>query len=66
MSPFDALKYEFGTLHNLAKLLGMKESAIYQWTGKKRVPLKHLKRIEELSQGRLTPEVLRPDLFVKQ
>ena len=65
MSPFDALKYEFGTLYNLANLLGMKETAVYRWTNNNRIPLKHLKKIEELSQGRLTPQVLRPDLFVK-
>jgi DNA-binding transcriptional regulator YdaS (Cro superfamily) len=65
MSPFDALKYEFGTLSNLAVKLGMNESAVYQWVGKRRVPIKHLKKIEELSQGRLKPETLRPDLFIK-
>lgn len=65
MSPFDALKIEFGTLSQLASLLRMKETAIYQWVKRNQIPIKHLKRIEELSQGRLTAELLRPDLFGK-
>lgn len=63
MSPFDALRYEFGTLAKLAKLLYLKDSAIYQWVKKNQIPLKHIKTIEQLSEGRLTPQILRPDLF---
>jgi DNA-binding transcriptional regulator YdaS (Cro superfamily) len=65
MSPFDALKIEFGTLTQLASLLRMKETALYQWTKRGQIPIKHVKKIEQLSQGRLTAEMLRPDLFGK-
>jgi DNA-binding transcriptional regulator YdaS (Cro superfamily) len=65
MSPFDALKIEFGTLTQLASLLRMKETALYQWVKRGQIPIKHVKRIEQLSQGRLTAEMLRPDLFGK-
>jgi DNA-binding transcriptional regulator YdaS (Cro superfamily) len=63
MNPFDALKIEFGTLTQLASLLHMKETALYQWVKRGQIPIKHVKKIEMLSQGRLTAEVLRPDLF---
>jgi DNA-binding transcriptional regulator YdaS (Cro superfamily) len=63
MNPFDALKIEFGTLTQLASLLRMKETALYQWVKRGQIPIKHVKKIELLSQGRLTAEVLRPDLF---
>jgi len=63
MSPFEALKYEFGTLSQLASLLRMKETALYQWVKRGQIPIKHVKKIEDLSQGRLTAQILRPDLF---
>ena len=60
MNPIDALKIEFGSLSNLASLLGMSNVTVYKW---EKVPHKHVRKIEELSEGRLTAQMLRPDLF---
>ena len=58
------LKTEFGSLYRLAQLLGLRETAIYQWKARcKGIPIKHLRKIVELSEGRLTREMLRPDIF---
>ena len=62
MNPIDALKIEFGSMSNLATILGISSVAIYNW---KKVPHKHVKKICELSEGRVTAEMLRPDLFGK-
>lgn len=65
MDIFLELKTEFGTLYKLAILLGIRETAIYQWKSRTNIPIKHVRRIEELSNGRITREMLRPDIFVK-
>ena len=59
------LKTEFGSLYRLAQLLGLRETAIYQWKARTNIPIKHIRKIEELSQGRITREMLRPDIFSK-
>lgn len=63
MNQFDELKAEFGTLGKLAELLGVGDTAVYQWVARGRIPVKHLGTIRELSEGRLTKNILRPDLF---
>ena len=63
MNQFYELKMEFGSLANLAHQLGIRESPVYQWVARKQIPLKHIKTLERLSEGRLTKELLRPDLF---
>jgi len=50
MDIFIELKTEFGTLYKLAMLLGIRETAIYQWKPRK-IPIKHIRKIEELSEG---------------
>jgi len=57
------LQAEFGTLDRLAGELRIKNSAVYNWVSRKQIPIKHLKRISDLSQGRLTKAMMRPDLF---
>lgn len=64
MNPMDILKIEFGSLVNLAEKLGIKPNTIYLW-GQTNVPFKYLRQIEELSNLRVTREMLRPDLFKK-
>ena len=64
MNPMDLLKIEFGSLVNLAEQLGIKPNTIYLW-GQTNVPFKYLKKIEELSNHKLTREQLRPDLYKK-
>jgi len=64
MDIYTELKLEFGSLYRLAMLLGIRETAIYQWKARcKGIPIKHLRKIVELSDGRLTREMLRPDIF---
>jgi hypothetical protein len=57
------LQAEFGTLDRLAGELRIKNSAVYNWVSRKQIPIKHLKKISDLSQGRLTKAMMRPDLF---
>jgi DNA-binding transcriptional regulator YdaS (Cro superfamily) len=60
----DLLRIEFRTLEALANKLGIPANTVYQWN-KTNIPTKWIKDIEELSESRLTREVLRPDLFQK-
>ena len=64
MNPMDLLKIEFGSLKDLAEKLDLKPNTIYLW-GQSQIPFKYLKQIEQLSELRLTREMLRPDLFKK-
>jgi len=57
------LQVEFGTLDELSRLLGVKNTAVYNWVSREQIPIKHLKKLRVLSEGRLTKELLRPDLF---
>lgn len=57
------LQAEFGTLDELSKMLGVKNTAVYNWMARGQIPLKHLRKLNDLSQGRLTKEMLRPDVF---
>lgn len=63
MHQLELLKAEFGTLTRLAKILGIRATAIYNWADRGHIPIKHLAKLRELSEGRLTKEILRPDLF---
>jgi hypothetical protein len=64
MNPMDLLRIEFRTLENLANQLGIPANTVYQW-GKTNIPFRWIKDIEQLSELRLTREMLRPDLFKK-
>ena len=64
MHPMDLLKIEFRTLETLASKLEIPPNTVYQWN-KTNIPTKWIKDIEELSEGRITREMLRPDLFAK-
>ena len=64
MNPMDLLKIEFRTLEALASKLDIPANTVYQWN-KTNIPTKWIKDIEELSEGRITREMLRPDLFKK-
>ena len=64
MNPMDLLKIEFGSLKDLADKLNLRPNTVYLW-GQTNVPFKYLKQIEELSEHKLTREMLRPDLFKK-
>lgn len=64
MNPMDLLKIEFGSLKDLAEKLDIKPNTVYLW-GQTNIPYKYLKKIEQISEGNLTKEMLRPDLFKK-
>jgi len=64
MNPLDLLRVEFRTLKDLAEKLDIRANTAYLWN-RSGIPPKYLRQIEELSQGRLTKEMLRPDLFKK-
>jgi len=64
MNPMDLLRIEFGQLKDLAEKLDLKPNTVYLW-GHTNIPFKYLRQIEELSELRLTREMLRPDLFKK-
>ena len=53
----------FGILGELSKLLGVRNTAVYNWLSREQIPIRHLKKISVLSEGRITKEMLRPDLF---
>jgi len=57
------LQVEFGTLDELSRLVGVRNTAVYNWLSRKQIPIRHLKKISVLSEGRITKEMLRPDLF---
>ena len=65
MYQLDLLKAEFGSVAWLAEKLEVRPSAIYNWADRGRVPMRHIKTIRELSDGRITKEMLRPDIFKK-
>lgn len=65
MKPMDMLRIEFGSLKELADQLKLKPNTVYLWN-QTQVPFKYLKKIEEITTGRLTREMLRPDLFNKE
>ena len=60
----DLLRVEFGSLKELAEQLKLKPNTVYLWN-QTQVPFKYLKKIEEITTGRLTSEMLRPDLYRK-
>src|SRR6266403_3216996 len=49
---------------DLARLLGISQSAVSQWKIKQRVPLRRALQIEALTGGQVTKEELRPDVFL--
>ena len=61
---FDVLTVEFGSLKNLSEQLGLTYNAVYAWkTRGQKIPLKNVARIEELSNMRITRQMMRPDKF---
>lgn len=65
MNPMDLLRFEFGTLKELAEIFEVKPNAVTLW-GRNGIPVRYLKQIELHTEGRLTKEMLRPDLFIKE
>jgi DNA-binding transcriptional regulator YdaS (Cro superfamily) len=61
---FNLLKSEFKTYQNLAEKLDIKYVSVYAWFMRGgKIPNKYVARIVELTEGRITPEMIRPDLY---
>jgi hypothetical protein len=52
-----------GTIRSLAKALDVTPATFYYWARQGQIPLKHVKRISEVTEGEFPKERLRPDLF---
>jgi DNA-binding transcriptional regulator YdaS (Cro superfamily) len=59
---FNKLLLEFGSAKAVAIDLGVSVQAVYLWAKLDRVPTRYLKKIEELTEGRIQPKDLRPEL----
>ena len=60
---YEKMRVEFGSLYRLSQLLGLTTNAVYQWQNGRKIPLRHIKTIEGLSEGRITRLEMRPDIF---
>ena len=57
----------FGQQQILARKLGLHPCNISAWiSGKKIIPLHHAIAIEEITEGKFTREMLRPDIFIRR
>ncbi len=61
---FDQLVMEFGSLKKLSEKMGVSYNCVYMWKARnKQIPLKNIPIIEQLSDGRITRQMMRPDKF---
>jgi DNA-binding transcriptional regulator YdaS (Cro superfamily) len=61
---FDELVMEFGSLKKLSEKMGVSYNCVYMWKARnKQIPLKNIPIIEQLSDGRITRQMMRPDKF---
>lgn len=61
---FDELVMEFGSLKKLSEKMGVTYNCVYMWKARnKQIPLKNIPIIEQLSDGRITRQMMRPDKF---
>jgi hypothetical protein len=63
MKHFNHLLVEFGTIKQIAYALDVGTAIVYLWKANDRVPVKYLKKINEITEGRVPPWSLRPDLL---
>ena len=55
---------EFGSLKKLSEKMGVTYNCVYMWKARNRqIPLKNIQIIEQLSEGRITRQMMRPDKF---
>jgi hypothetical protein len=60
---FNKLLVEFRTVKGISFALNVSESSVYDWKKMDLIPVKYLKQIAILSEGRIQPWELRPDLL---
>lgn len=64
MQPIDKAVQELGCQQNLADAIGVKQSFISQLvSGTRPIPAKLCVKIEKATNGKVTREQLRPDIF---
>mgnify|MGYP003353043352 CR=1 FL=1 len=57
---------EVGSVSELAKQLGVSQPCVSNWlSGKRQIPATKVKLLVELSNGKVSEEDLRPDVFCK-
>lgn len=57
---------EVGSVSELAKRLGVSQPAVSNWlSGIRKIPSEKVRILVELSDGKVTEEDLRPDVFYK-
>lgn len=62
-SPLEIVLIAFGTKAEIARRTGAKPMTVQQWFRRKHIPEKWLSPIIETSDGQLTLQQLRPELF---
>lgn len=60
MEIIEHIASHFGGFPKLAKVLGIRRQAIYQWRS---IPELRAHQIERLTKGKFTLQMMRPDLF---
>jgi len=53
-----------GSMTELSKILNCSLSYVSRWaSGERKIPIKYIKKLVQLSEGEITREDLRPDVF---
>ena len=60
----EILLLEYGSLKDFAKAIGFTPTSVYRWMNTE-FPIDKLRKIEIATEGKITREMLRPDLFIK-
>jgi len=64
--PLQKVIDEVGSVSELARLLDVSQPYVSHWlAGRKKIPATKVKLLVELSNGKVTEEELRPDVFGK-
>lgn len=63
MSPIELALAQFPSKAAMARAIGVSPMAVRQWERRERIPLEHAVRIEQITDGAVTKEQLRPDVF---
>ena len=66
MNTLDIAIQHFGTQARMARDLGISTQAITNWKFRGRVPVEQALKIESITHGAVTLEVLRPDLKINR
>lgn len=61
--PLQLAADEVGNLNRLAKKIGKRQSTVWHWLKTGRVPSEWCAKIEEATDGKISRQALRPDVF---